>query len=135
MKMKETKNYHSDGRMIYSCQYHIVFSPKYRRKVLIGDIEKRLKELIIEKQEQYEYKILDMEIMPDRVHLLLDIHSKLSVETIVNMIKGYTSFQLRKEFLILKNRMSTLWTHSKFISSVGTVTLDVVKKYIEEQKD
>lgn len=51
------------------------------------------------------------------------------------MIKGYTSFQLRKEFPILKNRMPTLWTHSKFISSVGAVTLDVVKKYIEEQKD
>lgn len=80
--MKGTKDYHSDGRMIYSCQYHIVFSPKYRRKVLIGDIEKRLKELIIEKQEQYEYKILDMEVMPDHVHLLLDIHPKKSIETI-----------------------------------------------------
>ena len=59
MKMKETKNYNSDGRMIYSCQYHIVFSPKYRRKVLIGDIEKRLKELIIEKQEQYKTYTLE----------------------------------------------------------------------------
>jgi putative transposase len=85
MKMKEMKNYHSDGRMIYipGCQHHIVFSPKYRRNVLIGDIEKRLKELITEKQEQYEYKILDMEIMPDHTHLLLDIYPKLRKELII----------------------------------------------------
>jgi len=50
------------------------------------------------------------------------------------MIKGYTSHELRKEFPSLKSRLPTLWTHSKFISSVGSVTLDVVKKYIEGQK-
>ena len=60
MKMKEMKNYHSDGRMIYipGCQHHIVFSPKYRRNVLIGDIEKILKELIIEKQEHRLYGLI-----------------------------------------------------------------------------
>ncbi len=128
------KEYHSNGRMVYSCQYHVVFCPKYRRKVLEGDIEKRLKELILEKQEEYGYKVLDMEIMPDHVHLLLDVEPKKGVETAVNMIKGYTSHELRNEFPSLKRRLPTLWTHSKFISSVGAVTLEVVKKYIEEQK-
>ncbi len=111
-----------------------MFTPKYRRKVLTGVIETRLKELILEKQAEYGYEVLDMEIMPDHVHLLLDIIPKKGVETAVNMIKGYTSHELRKEFPSLKTRLPTLWTHSKFISSVGAVTLEVVKKYIEEQK-
>ena len=75
-----------------------------------------------------------MEVMPDHVHLLLDIDPKNGVVTVVNMIKGYTSNELRKEFPSLKSRLPTLWTHSKFISSVGSVTLDVVMKYIEGQK-
>ena len=128
------KKYHSDGRMIYSCQYHVIFCPKYRRSVLEGDIDIRLKQLISEKQEEYGYTVLDMEVMPDHVHLLLDIDPKKGVVTTVNMIKGYTSHQLRKEYPSLKSRLPTLWTHSKFISSVGSVTLDVVKKYIEGQK-
>jgi len=97
-------------------------------------IAKRLKELTIEKESEYGYEILDMEVMPDHVHLLLDMNPKIGIVRAVNMIKGYTSHELRKEFPSLKSRIPTLWTHSKFISSVGTVTLEVVKKYIEEQK-
>jgi len=135
MEIKNSsKKYHSDGRMIYSCQYHVIFCPKYRRSVLVDDIEKRLKELILEKQKEYGYEVLDMETMPDHVHLLLDIDPKKGVVTVVNMIKGYTSHELRKEFSTLRSKLPTLWTHSKFISSVGSVTLEVVNKYIEEQK-
>ena len=129
-----SKKYHSDGRMIYSCQYHVIFCPKYRRAVLEGEISERLKQLILDKEKEYGYEILEMEIMPDHVHLLLDIDPKKGIVTVVNMIKGYTSHELRKEFPTLKSRLPTLWTHSKFISSVGSVTLEVVKKYIEGQK-
>jgi len=93
-----------------------------------------LKKLIFEKQEQYDYKVLDMEIMPDHVHLLLDINPKKGVFYVVNQIKGYTSRVIRSEFPEIKRRLPTLWTRSKFISSVGAVTLEVVKRYIEEQK-
>lgn len=135
MEIKNSsKKYHSDGRMIYSCQYHVIFCPKYRRSVLVDGIEIRLKELILEKQKEYGYEVLDMDTMPDHVHLLLDIDPKKDVVTVVNMIKGYTSHELRKEFSTLRSKLPTLWTHSKFISSVGSVTLEVVKKYIEEQK-
>ncbi len=135
MEIKNSsKKYHSDGRMIYSCQYHVIFCTKYRRAVLERDIDIRLRQLILEKQEEYGYTVLDMEIMPDHAHLLLDIDPKKGVVTAVNMIKGYTSHQLRKEFPTLKSRLPTLWTHSKFISSAGSVTLEVVKKYIEGQK-
>ena len=68
------------------------------------------------------------------VHLLLDVDPKIGIYSVITKIKGYTSKQLREEFPALKKRIPTLWTHSKFISSVGSVTLDVVKRYIEEQK-
>ena len=131
----KSKEYHHGNHLVYSCQYHVVFCPKYRRKVLEGDIDKRLKELILEKQKEYGYEILDMEVMPDHVHLLIDTSPIIGIFTIVNKIKGYTSHELRKEFPSLKSRLPTLWTQSKFISSVGAVTLEVVKRYIEEQKD
>ena len=128
------KKYKTDNHLVFSCQYHIIFCPKYRRSVLVEGIDTRLKELILSKQKEYGYDVLDMEIMPDHVHLLLDVNPKIGVFIIVNHIKGYTSHELRNEFPVLKQRLPTLWTHSKFISSVGAVTLEVVKKYIEGQK-
>ncbi len=130
----KNKVYNSDNHIVYNCQYHVIFCPKYRRSVLVDGIDIRLKELIINKQEEYKYKVLDMEVMPNHVHLLLDINPKIGIFTTVNLIKGYTSHELRKEFPSLKKRLPTLWTQSKFISSVGAVTLEVVKKYIEDQK-
>jgi len=130
----KSKEYHTTEHLVYSCQYHVIFCPKYRRKVLTGDIETRLKELILEKQEEYNYIVLDMEVMPDHVHLLLDVNPMVGIVTIVSKIKGYTSRTLREEFPTLKRRLPTLWTHSRFISTVGAVTLEVVKKYIEDQK-
>lgn len=128
------KKYKSSNHLVYSCQYHVIFCPKYRRKVLTDGIDERLKELITEKQEEYGYEVLDMEVMPDHVHLLLDVDPKIGIYSVITKIKGYTSKQLRGEYPALKKRIPTLWTHSKFISSVGSVTLDVVKRYIEEQK-
>ena len=135
MEIQNTnKKYKSGNHLVYSCQYHVIFCTKYRRKVLTTDIEKRLKELINEKQNEYEYNILEMEVMPDHVHLLIDTSPIIGIFTIVNKIKGYTSHELRKEFTPLRTKLPTLWTQSKFISSVGAVSLEVVKKYIEEQK-
>ncbi len=94
-----------------------------------------MKELIKSKEMDYGYEVLDMEIMPEHVHLIVSVNPKMGIFNIVNHIKGYTSHELRKQFPALKQRLPTLWTHSKFISSVGAVTLEVVKKYIEEQKN
>ena len=129
-----SKKYQHGNHMVYSCQYHVIFCPKYRRPVIVGDLENRLKELILEDQNRYGYKVIEMEMMPDHVHLLLDINPTKGVFYIVNHIKGHTSRVLREEFPALKSRLPSLWTRSKFISTVGAVTLDVVKRYIEEQK-
>ena len=123
--------YQTHNHLVYSCKYHVIFCPKYRRKTCVGKTAQTLKKLILEKQEQYKYNVIEMEIMPDHVHLLIDVNPKDNVFEIVNKIKGYASFGLSKEFPVFRK---PLWSPSKFISSVGAVTLDVVKKYIEDQK-
>jgi len=115
--------------------YHVIFCPKYRRSVLTDNIANRFKELVTEKQEVYKYQVLEMEVMPDHVHMILDVNPKIGIYTVVSKIKGYTSKTLRQEFPELKSKLPTLWTHSRFISSVGNVSLEVVKKYIENQKN
>ena len=129
------KEYKYKSHLVYSCQYHVIFCPKYRRNVLVNGIDVRLKELILEKQMEYDYKILEMEVMSDHVHLLIDINPNIGVCEVIKKIKGYTSKTLRMEYPKLKSRIPTLWTMSKFISTVGSVSLETVKKYIEEQKN
>ena len=102
--------------------------------MLVDGVDERLKELIVAKQADYGYEVIEMEIMPEHIHLLLDINPQVGVLSVVSKIKGYTANTLRKEFPWLKKRVPCLWTRSKFVSTVGAVSLDVVKKYIEEQK-
>ena len=128
------KPYHTDHSIVYSCQYHVIFCPKYRRPVLEEAVAQRLKEMILEKQGEYGYAVMSMEIMPEHVHLLLDVDPRVGVNNVVAKIKGYTSHELREEYPWLKKRLPTLWTRSKFISSVGAVTLDTVQRYIADQR-
>lgn len=135
MKLEQAnKPYHTDHSIVYSCQYHVIFCPKYRRPVLNESVSVRMKELVLEKQAEYGYTVMEMEVMPDHVHLLLDIDPRVGVNQAVAKIKGYTSHELRKEFPWLKKRLPTLWTRSKFIATVGAVTLEVVQQYIVNQK-
>jgi putative transposase len=136
MNIEQTnKTYKRDHSIVYSCQYHAVFCPKYRRKVLVDGIDERLKELILEKQADYGYEVLDMEVMPEHVHLIVDVDPGIGIVKVVGQIKNYTAHMLRKEFPGLKSRLPGLWTRGKFISSVGAVSLEVVKQYIESQKN
>lgn len=128
------KPYHTDHSIVYSCQYHVIFCPKYRRPVLVDAIAARLKELILEKQGEYGYAVMGMEVMPDHVHLLLDVDPRIGIASVVAKIKGYTSHALREQYPWLKKRLPTLWTRSKFISTVGAVTLETVQQYIASQK-
>lgn len=126
--------YKSNNNIVYSCKYHIVFCPKYRRKVLTGDVKDRLKELIAETCSSLGVDLIEMEIMPDHVHLLLDVDPQLGVHKVVKQIKGRSSHALRSEFKHLTTKLPTLWTNSYFISTVGGAPLEIVKQYIESQK-
>lgn len=124
----------SNNTWIYSCKYHIIWCPKYRRKVLTNDIDTRLKELLNNWQEELDYQIIEQEIMPDHVHLLIQTTPDVSILNLVKTLKGRTARILRKEFPQLKSRLPNLWTRSKFIATVGAVRLEVIKQYIENQK-
>lgn len=130
-----TKKYQTTPTLVHSCQYHVIFTTKYRRKVLSVTVEEKLKAIIQEKQAEYDYEIIEMEVMPDHVHLLLSVNPQIGICEIVRKIKGITSHIIRETFPEVKSRIPCLWTRSKFISSVGSVSLEVVKKYIEEQKN
>lgn len=128
------KEYHKSNTTVYSCVYHVIFTPKYRRPVLVNEISDRLKEIIQDVVANSGNIILEMEIMPDHVHLLLDVNPDYGIGQLIRDIKGTSSRLLRSEFSSLKSRLPTLWTRSKFVSSVGSVSLEVVKQYIQDQK-
>ena len=127
--------YKSNNNVIYSCKYHVVFCPKYRRPVLVDGEDDRLKELIKETCDQLNVEIIEMEIMPDHVHLLMEVDPQYGIHKAVKRIKGYSSRVLRQEFSWLKSRIPTLWTNSYFVSTVGGAPLSVIKQYIEDQKN
>lgn len=136
MEIQNTqKEYKTSETTVFSCQYHVVFCPKYGRKVLTCDIDGRLKELAASYCKEHMYGLLDIEVMPDHVHLLIDVPPMESVRNAVTRLKGFLSHELRQEFPSLKSRLPSLWTRSCFISSVGAVSLEVVKRYIENQKN
>jgi len=128
------KEYKTLNHTKFSCQYHVIFCPKYRRRILVDGVDERVKELFKKFQEDVGYEVLDLEVMPDHVHALLDISPKKVVTNVIGNIKGKIAHELRKDFPYLKSRVPSIWTRSCFVSSVGAVTLEVVKKYIENQK-
>lgn len=126
--------YKSNSNVVYSCKYHVVWCPKYRRKVLVGEVESRLKELILQAASEIQVDIIEMEIMPDHVHLLMEVDPQYGIHRAIKYIKGKTSFALRNEFPQLKTKLPTLWTNSYFVSTVGGAPLEIIKQYIESQK-
>ncbi len=120
--------------MVYSCKYHVVWCPKYRRKVLVNGVDERLKELIEEVCCENRIDVIEMEIMPDHVHLLMEVDPQFGLHKAVKLIKGRTSHVLREEYPWLRSRLPSLWTNSYFVSTVGGAPLSVIKQYIENQK-
>ena len=104
-----------------------------RRKVLNGEIENRVKELL--KESEDGFKIKEIEVMPDHVHCFVELTStEKSPHAVVARLKGYSSRFLRKEFVSLKTRIPSMWTRSYYIGSVGTVTKEAVINYVKNQK-
>ena len=134
MKIQQ-KKYKSSEHLVFSCQYHVIFCPKYRRDVLVDDVASRLKEILIDAAHQYDFEIIEMEVMPDHVHLLIDCNPRFGIMECVRKMKSASASILRKEFKHLCTKMPSMWTRSTFISTVGSVSLETVKRYILEQKE
>ena len=126
--------YISNGKTVFGCEYHIVWCTKYRRSVLSPRMQERLKEVLLDCQTPDIYVVRALEAMPDHVHVLVSIPPTKSVSQAIKYMKGVTSRTLRQEFPELEKRLPTLWTRGKFVATTGSVTLEPLKRYIENQK-
>lgn len=124
----------SNRNVVYSCKYHVVWCPKYRRPVLVNGVDGRLKDIILETCAEIHAELIEMEVMPDHVHLLVEVDPQYGIHRAVRLIKGRSSRLLRDEYPWLKSRLPTLWTNSYFVSTVGGAPLKTVRQYIENQK-
>lgn len=120
---------------VYNVAYHIIWCPKYRRAILVDDVAERLKTLLYEQASKFGWIIESMEVMPDHVHLFIKANPIDPIARIVAQLKGYTSHVLRAEFIHLKSKLPTLWTRSYYVETIGHISEDVIKRYIEDQKN
>ena len=125
----------SNNNIVYRCVYHVVFCPKYRRPVIEGAVDARLKQIIREVCAERECNIIEVETMPDHVHLLVECDPQYGIHRLVKQVKGRSSRLLREEFPSLKRRLPTLWTNSYFVATVGGAPLEIVKQYVENQRN
>ena len=125
----------SNNNVVYRCAYHVVWCPKYRRPVIEGEIDARLKQVIHEVCAEHECNLIELETMPDHVHLLVECDPQYGIHRLVKQIKGRSSRHLREEFPSLKSRLPTLWTNSYFVATVGGAPLELIKQYVANQRN
>ena len=125
----------SNNNVVYRCAYHVVWCPKYRRPVIEGAVDERLKQIIREVCAERECNLIELETMPDHVHLLVECDPQYGVHRLVKQIKGRSSRVLRQEFDSLRSRLPTLWTNSYFVATVGGAPLGIVKQYVANQRN
>lgn len=135
VNMRNKEQLKSNNNVVFSCKYHVIWCPKYRRKVLDERTAIRLKELIRQKASEFKSEIIELEVMPDHVHLLVEVDPQFGIHRLIKNIKGYTSRVMRQEFRALRTRIPTLWTNSYCVITCGGAPLSVIKQYIENQKD
>ena len=128
------RGYTSSSTSVHFMNYHFVWCPKYRRKVIIADVETRLQDIIRDTVRENNWEIIALETMPDHVHLFIKADPTVAPNNIIARIKGRSSRILRNEFPTLRSRLPTLWTRSCFVSTHGHVSSETIKRYVEEQK-
>ncbi|MFW5803779.1 MAG: IS200/IS605 family transposase [bacterium] len=131
--MKEL--YRKNANICYSCKYHLIWCSKFRRPVLEKPIANRIKEIIQEIIDEHNSELIEIEVVEDHVHVLLECDPQFGIHRLAKRLKGVSSRILRKEFPHLKSRLPTLWTNSYFVSTVGGAPLSIIKQYIENQKN
>jgi putative transposase len=129
-------NWISARTCVYNIGYHFVWSTKYRRMVLINEIESCLKELMGKIANENDFIIENVEVMPDHCHVFVVAHPKRAPSTIAKLLKGISARRLFQEFPDLKKVLwkGHLWNPSYYVGTAGSVSKEVIKRYIDEQK-
>ena len=130
--MKQTSyEYRHYNHSVGLAVVHLVWIPKRRKKVLVGDVKIRLNEIFQELAIEKEWLIRALEIAPDHIHLFVEIHPTDAINQVVKAFKGRSSTYLRREFPDLK-KLPSLWTNSYFFSTAGNVSADTIQRYIND---
>ncbi len=124
--------YQQESHCVHLVVYHLIWCPKRRRKVLVGPVHDRLKQIIEQVIEENAWKLLKLAIQPDHVHLFLRANPYTLPTDIARKIKGRSSHLLREECAHLK-RMPSLWTRSTFYSTADTVSSETLEHSIARQ--
>jgi putative transposase len=125
----------STSHAVYEAKYHMVWCPKYRKKLLISDIRKRVKGIFLEIAEQYEFEIDRCEVVEDHVHILISFPPRYSISKVVGIIKGRSGSIIFDEFPHVKKKLwgGHFWEQGYFVRTVGEqVTDDVIRRYIDK---
>ena len=120
----------------YLAQYHVIWCPKFRFTVLRGDVQTKLKDILQTISEQYQYEIIEQEVMPDHIHLFISAKPTVAPTDMVRTLKSISAIELFKVFPALKkfySRSGSLWSKGYFVSTVGNVSAETVQRYIREQ--
>ncbi|MEM1830246.1 MAG: IS200/IS605 family transposase [Desulfurococcaceae archaeon] len=119
----------------YWCGYHFVWIPKYRRDILVGGVAEYAREVLKQILLELGCEPIAIEVLPDHVHVFCSCPPRLSPAYVVNYLKGKSARRILQRYPELKTgaSRSKLWSRSYFVSTVGSVSADVVKKFVEEQ--
>lgn len=133
--MNGTERIQVDNHGVDSNKYHIVWCPKYRRKVLEGKIAFRLCHILVESCLYYRAEISALEIMPDPVHWFVEVEPQFGIHRLVKNLQGRSSHRLSREFPALRSRLPTPWTNSYFISTAEGAPRRAIQPYVANQKN
>lgn len=129
--------YNSLNHCKYLVQYHLIWCPKFRFNVLKDDVELSLKEILLSTSRRYNFEIIEMEVMPDHLHLFISARPTIAPSDLIRTLKSVSAIELFKKYPKLKRfykRCGSLWSKGYFVSTIGKVSADTIKRYIEEQK-
>ena len=120
----------------WNCKYHIVFAPKFRRQIVYGKMKEEIGKILRSLCERKEIEILEAELCPDHIHMLISVPPKYSISQIMGYLKGKSSLMIFEQFPNLKYKYGNrhFWCKGYYVSTVG-VNEETIKKYIREQED
>ena len=135
--MAENDLYHKADHCKYLTQYHVIWCPRFRYSVLNEDRQNRLKAILSDICKTYHYTIKAMEIMPDHIHIFVDVPQTVAPCDVARTLKSISAVRMLRDDPELRRfyqRCGVLWSRGYFISSIGHISEATVRKYIEEQK-
>lgn len=129
------ENYRKTSHTTYDCKYHVVWITKYRKKVLVGLVAERVRELIRRICKEHDVEIIKGHVSKDHVHLFVWVPPHLAISKLVQYLKGKSSYKLMQENKEVSKAFwgRHVWGRGYFVASSGNITDEVIMEYIENQ--